>query len=442
MDSTKAESENSVGEGDQTTALDVNIPGIEQEERKELTMDHGLVAWLQVLGSWILFWNTWGLTNAYGVFQTYYLNFLLPDYSASAISWIGSIQLFLTMVMGIPAGMLLDAGHLRGLIAAGTLLEVGGLFATAQCTQYWQIFLAQGICVGLGSGLLGLASVAVIPLYWKKRKMFATGIAATGGSLAGIIYPLMLRRLFVKVGFPWAVRALAFIILGCMLVCLSIMRLREIPKRQGPLFKLQILKDKPYTIFVIGFAFIMGSAYVPYFYIQDYALKLFISEDTSFNLLSVMNAASLVGRVASNYLGDKFGGVHVMLPSLFISAVILFFARFVHNLAGLVALSVLYGLVSGGIVVLPAPILASFATDSSDVGSRMGMAYTIAAFGGLVGNPIAGAAKTSGRGHSLEQVEKEFQGVWFVGAVGLMISLGLLLLMKALNGGVFKRGNG
>lgn len=91
------------------------------------------------------------------------------------------------MVMGIPAGMLLDAGHLRGLIAMGTVLEVGGLFATAQCTKYWQIFLAQGICVGLGSGLLGLASVAVIPLYWKKRKMFATGIAATGGSL-GILH--------------------------------------------------------------------------------------------------------------------------------------------------------------------------------------------------------------------------------------------------------------
>ena len=87
------------------------------------------------------------------------------------------------MGVGIPAGIMLDRGHLRLLIALGTLFEVGGLFATAQCSQYWQIFLAQGVCVGLGSGLLGLTSVAVIPLYWKRKKMIATGIEATGSSL-------------------------------------------------------------------------------------------------------------------------------------------------------------------------------------------------------------------------------------------------------------------
>ncbi len=45
-----------------------------------------------------------GLTNLYGVFETYYINALLISSTPSAISWIGSIQLFLTMVVGIFAG--------------------------------------------------------------------------------------------------------------------------------------------------------------------------------------------------------------------------------------------------------------------------------------------------------------------------------------------------
>lgn len=29
----------------------------------------GLKAWLQVLGSWMLFFNTWGILNTFGVYQ-------------------------------------------------------------------------------------------------------------------------------------------------------------------------------------------------------------------------------------------------------------------------------------------------------------------------------------------------------------------------------------
>lgn len=178
----------------------------------EYRMDGGTQAWLQVLGSWILFANSWfvipvellqastflcdrwltgflslygcrGLTNSFGVFETFYTEDLLTTSSSSTISWIGSIQLFLTMIVGVFAGWFLDAGHLKTLLALGTFLEIFGMMMTSLSTKYYQILLAQGICVGLGSGFLGLTSVAVIPLYFSKRRMIATGIAATGSSL-------------------------------------------------------------------------------------------------------------------------------------------------------------------------------------------------------------------------------------------------------------------
>lgn len=172
--------------------LDLNKPlpplplGIESAKAPVQRMDGGLEAWLQVLGSWLLFINTWGLTNSYGTFQTYYSSGaspLGPSSSASSLAWIGSIQSFLTMFMGTFSGPLLDAGHLRAALVAGTCLEVGGLLATSFSTKLWQLFLFQGVTVGMGSGMLSTASLAIIPLYFKEKKMTASGIAASGSAV-------------------------------------------------------------------------------------------------------------------------------------------------------------------------------------------------------------------------------------------------------------------
>lgn len=49
--------------------------------------------------------------NAFGAFQTYYVDFFCrPD---SDISWIGSIQIFLTWSMRTFSGRLTDAGYFR-----------------------------------------------------------------------------------------------------------------------------------------------------------------------------------------------------------------------------------------------------------------------------------------------------------------------------------------
>jgi hypothetical protein len=48
----------------------------------------GLTAWLQVLGAWILFFNTWGVLNEFGVFQTYYESGELFTSTSANISWV------------------------------------------------------------------------------------------------------------------------------------------------------------------------------------------------------------------------------------------------------------------------------------------------------------------------------------------------------------------
>ena len=127
--------------------------------------------------------STLRLTVGAGVFQTFYVETLLKDEGASTISWVGSIQGFLLVFVGIITGPLFDYGYLRALLVAGTFLVVFGTMATSLCTEYWQVVLSQGVVVGLGCGCLFVPSVAILPSYFSTRKALALGIGASGSSL-------------------------------------------------------------------------------------------------------------------------------------------------------------------------------------------------------------------------------------------------------------------
>jgi len=77
-------------------------------------------------------------------------------------------------------------------------------------------------------------AIAVAGHWFHKRRPFAIGVMASGSSVGGAIYPIVLQRLIPKVGFPWAVRVMAFITMGCLAVsCVSI-KTRLTPKvRRG-----------------------------------------------------------------------------------------------------------------------------------------------------------------------------------------------------------------
>ena len=56
----------------------------------------------------------------------------------------------------------MDAGYYRHVASAGLGLQVLGVFMTSLVTNYWQLLLAQGICQGLGNGLVFTLTVALV----------------------------------------------------------------------------------------------------------------------------------------------------------------------------------------------------------------------------------------------------------------------------------------
>lgn len=107
----------------------------------------------------------------------------MSDYSESNIAWIGTVQGFVMVVVGIFAGPAYDFGYLRGLVGGGGALAVAGFVAAGSATTFAETFLSLGLCVGLGAGCFYTPSLAHITNCFVERRSLALGIAASGGSV-------------------------------------------------------------------------------------------------------------------------------------------------------------------------------------------------------------------------------------------------------------------
>ena len=198
--------------------------------------DGGFKAWTQALMGHLVVFNTWGYINSFGVFQTYYVDAL--NETPSAISWVGSVQIFLLFAIGSFSGRATDAGYFRATFITGSILQLVGIFMTSLSTQYWQLFLSQGICTGVGNGLLFTPALACISTYFSKKRALALAIAACGNATGGMVFPAIVETLLPKIGFSWTMRVLGFLMLGVTSVTLALMNTRLPPRKAGPLLEL------------------------------------------------------------------------------------------------------------------------------------------------------------------------------------------------------------
>lgn len=363
--------------------------------------DGGLQAWLQVLGSFAVMVATWGLVNTFGVYQTYYetSSMLVPRVSASAISWIGSVQASLLLVLGLVSGPLYDAGHFRSTLTLGLVLVSLGMFLTSLATKYWHLVLAQGVCVGLGMGLAFLPSTAVLAQYFSRRRALAIGVASTGSPLAGIVFPILFSRLETSLGFGWATRVIAFVVLALSAVPVAFMRVRTPPVstagKRRPLFDRTALSDPPFLLFCLaGFSSFLV-LYVPFFYTQLYTIVHGLAQPSfAPYLVTFLNAGSVLGRVLPALAADRYGSLTTNgLCTLLAAALAFSWLGCSASLGGLTAFALLYGAFSGGVVALAPSVVVglSYHRDPGTVGVRMGMCFAVNGVAVLVGAPVAGA---------------------------------------------------
>jgi MCP family monocarboxylic acid transporter-like MFS transporter 3 len=307
----------------------------------------GLQAYLQILAAHLINALTWGYSASFGIYQAHYTSTLsLPS---SQIAWIGSVQVFFTFILCTFSGRAADAGYASHAVLLGTILIVLGTFMTSLATTYWQIFLAQGVCTGLGMGIVYMPSVAVIGSYWKEKRAMVFGLAASGSGTGSILFPLVVQHLIPKIGFVRAVQVQGYIALAFAIVINLLLRPRLPPRRTGPLVEWSAFGEPTYMLFTIGVFMLFWALYFCFFFIQTYAMQVTgLKPEEAVNLLVVINAVGMPVRPLVGLVADKYFGA---LPTLIVSttflAVMLFVWIPVKSVGGLYAYVVFYGLATG-----------------------------------------------------------------------------------------------
>lgn len=267
--------------------------------------------------------------------------------------------------------------------------------------------LVFGVLGGLGTSLLFTPAISSIGHFFLVKRGNATGIAAAGGSLGGVIFPLMLQSLFPKVGFAWATRVVGFIYIGLLVIANLLIRARLPPRPGGSVLPdFTIFRDSAFALTTVGVFFEEWGLFIPISYLTSYALSSgAMSQSFAYNLIAILNAGSCLGRWAPGYLADKLGRFNTMVLAVIIcgvSTLAIWLPATIlsgptgqngdaQTILGLtVTFSLLFGFASGSNISLT-PVCVGQLCDTEEYGRYYATCYTLVSFGTLTGLPIAGA---------------------------------------------------
>ncbi|KAK3109496.1 hypothetical protein LTR53_017197 [Teratosphaeriaceae sp. CCFEE 6253] len=380
--------------------------GVPPEKELAVEVDAPELTWrsgLAVAGAALSYFLSVGFLNAYGVFQ------YLRDKSNFQISWLGSFGTFAIFAFAPAAGILADKIGPQLPIAAGSVALVLAAFMVSLCTKYYQFFLAQAVLMGMGMSFIAIPASGMVPRYFVRHRGVATGVSVAGSSLGGVLWPIAFDRMLHRdgIGFPWAMRIAGFVMIPlCVFCVLTVRPPVVVPKpvagervEEGGVHEaggeaeqkkdLRALRQPPFLLLCAGlFVGIFGFA-IPLFYTSVYAVHIGLSASMAFYLVSILNGASLFGRILPGIVADRFGRFNMLALSMFAASLVVFCWTAATSAAGLVVWAVAFGFSSGALLSLQLAC-ATTLVDASQSTTVIGAVMGSTSLAMLFATPIAG----------------------------------------------------
>ncbi|PQE04966.1 monocarboxylate transporter protein [Rutstroemia sp. NJR-2017a BBW] len=407
-------------------------PSSVDDSEVEITYpEGGIEAWSVVLGSWCAMTAGFGIVNSTGVLQAYISNTILSSSSPNAVGWIFGLYIFVSYIfMSIHPFM-------------------NNIDATNIIQAYYQFLLSFSILSGIGNSFLFTPAMGAISHWFDKRRGTASGLALTGSSLGGILFPLMVQNLIPKVGWAWTMRTVGFVFLVLWALSLFLCKSRLPPKKgaeaswSNMLPSTRIFRDGTGAmavttagVFLIEWAYFVPVSYLPSYYLARQGLtgNNSVSGDAAFayQLLAILNGASCIGRYLPGYIADKIGRYNTMIISSFLAMASVLGLWLPDALSGkppslalLIVFDVVFGFVSGANVTL-VPVCLGQLCDTQEYGRYYASAFTFCAFGCLTSIPVAGNILTA----TGEAGRRGFWGVILFAGVSYIVAFSCFLWVR------------
>lgn len=386
--------------------------------------DGGMRAWLAVFAAALVTFSTFGFSTSWGVFQAYYEENLLLHTPPSTIAWIGSTQYALAYLPSLVTGRLFDLGYFKIPFFAASCVLVACTFLIAECTQFWQLFLTQGVGLGMSCGFLFSPAIVSVSQWFSKRRGLALSTTALGAALGSIVFPVAAQKLIPLIGFRWTVRVFGLILMATMGTANIFLKRRLPPVNvRGGLFNLKAFHNKAYFTYCVSGIIILLGLYTELTYISVSAVAIGVSKDFSFYMIAIANAASTFGRVISGLLADKIGALNTMAVFTAMTGITTIAWPFAKDKSQLITIAAIHGFSIGAYISLysvPAVAMGKM----EDAGRRVGMFMSLIGLGGIAGPPISGAIRTATGG---------FVDAGFYSGGCIIFGVALLLVARCLH---------
>ncbi|KAJ4466778.1 major facilitator superfamily domain-containing protein [Lentinula lateritia] len=370
--------------------------------------DGGWDAWGTVFGTTLVSFGTFGFVNAFGAFSDYYNEQYLTNYSATLISMIGAVQVFILYLFAGTAGAVFDSIGPRYLVPASGVVVVFSLFmlSITKSEHIYQQFLSQSVLFSLGATFSFFPSMGLMAHWFKLKIPYAIGCLASGASVGGIVIPIMISKLIPRIGFGWTIRILAFITLACFAGGTMTIKQRRpskpFPKSVSALFDFTAFKDPCYLFLVLGCWFTVFAVFNPFFYVD---------------------LTSIFGRISPGLIAGKVGRFNILYISTLISSILilaLWYTSFAQE--NLIAFAALYGMFSGPFFSVTPSCVAEI-SPIERVGARIGGTYAFMASATLAGTPISGL-------FIKEQTRDNFDKLILFSGIMSLVGTALLLVSR------------
>ncbi|KAJ2846767.1 hypothetical protein IWW36_004191 [Coemansia brasiliensis] len=347
--------------------------------------------WIPTLATTVNFMFIFGASNSYGVFSTYYLNVRFPETSAATLSWIGSLITTSMFCLNIFTGALADKKGYRFSAFIGTGICTLAYALASFSTKVWQLMLTQGVLFGIGASFLLAPTNSLAASWFDKHRGLATGISLAGSSIGGLWFTVLTQAIMDRMGSEWALRILGiltFFVTGTM----NLLYFQRVPpKPRKRIVEYQVARRLTFWLIALE----LFAAYTGYwalvFYIGTTAKQIGGTLQDGSNLLVVLNASNVVGRILTGFIADRIGAIDTLVLSLVLTvAVEMPLWMTAKSMVPLYVLCTLYGLIGSTFISLNPVIVAIYFKDDP-LSSIMGMTNMFSGLGGLAGSLSQGA---------------------------------------------------
>ena len=352
-----------------------------------------------------------GFYYSFGVF----LQDLQSDFGASRaeISLVASILIFTCQSMGLVWGWASDKYGPRFVIGIGGILVFAGLILGSRASAVWQLYVSVGFLVGCGLSTSFVSYLATLVRWFVELRGLVQGIRAAGIGVGMMVMAPVSARLLTSYGWRTS-----FVVIG--ILCLVAFGIGSLLVRKNPGEKgllpygvtrsgdkeiyvgratatssireyslLEAMKTRDLWLLCGVMLTLLLTVFMVGAHLVSYAKDTGMSPVSAATLMTIVGAASIIGKVGMGYLADRAGSKRIIAGCAAVLLTLMLWLSSPMNTWMFRVFAVIYGLAYGGAF----PILQVIVAERfgvAHIAKIMGFTALGGAVGGVVGPWMAG----------------------------------------------------